>query len=195
MCDESGGFSRPRVFSRPLQDRLQAGRQQAGRLFETHPAPFVVFGAPEFGRNGQDDRCLRRSCQVVTRDLARPIRRSFAVRLAPAKCEIVDRGFLRRLPDRGIQRRLVWLDHAFGKIPVAVRPQDQHALAPALFANDDNSGCQRRRRNTCWRSGSDHKTMMGRAAQRGERPETASQLAARVCAIMKSPVFRWKPPI
>ena len=68
--------------SRPGQNGLQRRRQHALGVVETHPAPLLVLGPPQFRRHRQEDVHLRGFGKVVTRHLAAAIGRGLAARLA-----------------------------------------------------------------------------------------------------------------
>src|SRR5581483_6608144 len=115
---------------RPREHRAETRNEQGVRFGARHPAVLVVLRPPEPGGDGNSDARGGAEADPEARHLAARVRLRVAPLVAPAQLDVVDRGLLADLAERGRERRFAGLDDALREIPVPVGAQDE--VAPAL---------------------------------------------------------------
>lgn len=98
-----------------------------------------MLGAAELRADGELDGRGARLGEIEARDLAPGVRLGLPECFAPAKREVGEACFLARLAARRIERLLARLDEALRKVPVAIRPEQQHAPSRAVATEHDDA--------------------------------------------------------
>ena len=130
----------PDRSTRPLEHDAEPRRQQRFGLVVAHPAPFVVLGPAELGRQRQLDVGNARLRDEIARDLAAGIGERVLVRVAEGEVEVGEARFLGGLALCGVELGFAGLDQALGKVPVPVGTQHEQAHAAVGAAKDDGAG-------------------------------------------------------